>query len=192
MSFLRFLRLFLVSVTLTGLIALSLNAQNILKPDSKKNQNVFQISPTMTPFVKADNVRQFKTTATKDNLILPRHKTIVGNEVRSKIKNAESVLGGNSKIAFDKSKLPGEAVGFTYYDFQTNGAMPERLAYYYTGEENMIQMFWMTDEVGDKDWTGRGTYYEMIDFSTLTNQFQLGFGLKKGDLKKAQGPAGLA
>lgn len=51
-----------------------------------------------------------------------------------------SVLGGDKKIT---ATLPGLKIGYTYYDFQTNQSMPERLAYWNDGSDKFIQMFWM-------------------------------------------------
>lgn len=182
MNFLQFSRLFLVSVTLAGLMAFSLNAQNILKPGTPKD-NLIRISPSMVPTIRVDNLNQLKTMPVKSSEQLPWQKTIVGTEFRQKDKKSDNALSGGSKITFDKSKLPGESVGFTYYDFQTNGAMPERLAYYDTGEEKIVQLFWMTDEVGDEGWTGRGTYFEMIDFSTPDEPIPIGIWSEEGRLE---------
>ena len=66
---------------------------------------------------------------------------------------------------------PGVLVGKTYYDFQTNGAMANRLTYYNDGGETYVQMLWMVSEDPTREAaTGalganpaRGSFYNFID-----------------------------
>lgn len=67
--------------------------------------------------------------------------------------------------------LPGVTVGQTYYDFQTNGAMPNRLTYYEEAGEKYVQMLWMVSEDPTREAaTGalganpaRGSFYTFLD-----------------------------
>ncbi len=70
--------------------------------------------------------------------IAPISKKEINNSIKKS--KSGSVLGGEKKIT---ATLPGVKIGHTYYDFQTNNSMPERLAYYDDGSNKFIQMFWM-------------------------------------------------
>lgn len=67
--------------------------------------------------------------------------------------------------------LPGVTVGQTYYDFQTNGAMANRLTYYEEAGEKYVQMLWMVSEDPTREAaTGalganpaRGSFYTFMD-----------------------------
>lgn len=95
-------------------------------------------------------------------------------EIKKITKNTgNSVLGGDKKINVN---LPGVKVGYTYYDFQTNNSMPERLALFSDGNDKYIQMFWMASLDSSKEGaTGqlpivgfnnqRGAHYAFVDVS---------------------------
>ena len=74
-----------------------------------------------------------------------------------------------------QAALPGVEVGYTYYDFQTNGSMPNRLAYYTDGADHYIQMLWMTSKDSTRDGAtripgfagnARGTHYTYLEVGT--------------------------
>jgi hypothetical protein len=100
---------------------------------------------------------------TKESL---NQKMIYGNEDISKPAKGEQPLTGNGSgiLSGNYDSLPGEAWITSYYEFQTNGAMPERVAYYTNGINDYLQMFWMCD-IESSTWNYRGTYY---DYATLT------------------------
>lgn len=67
--------------------------------------------------------------------------------------------------------LPGIQVGFTYYDFQTNGAMSNRLVYTPDGPDKYVQMVWMVSKDSTRDaatripgfaGNNRGTHYTFM------------------------------
>lgn len=81
-----------------------------------------------------------------------------------------------------QAELPGVQVGFTYYDFQTNGAMANRLVYTQDGSDKYVQMVWMVSKDSTRDVTSRipgfagnfrGTHYTFLDVSN-PDQPQLG------------------
>lgn len=59
------------------------------------------------------------------------------------------------------SVAPGDSVGFTYYDYQTNYAMPDRVVIY--PDEGLAQMVWMA--AVDPETQTRGSYYALLDIS---------------------------
>lgn len=64
----------------------------------------------------------------------------------------------------------GFKIGYTFYDFQTNASMPNRLIYQQDGPDEMVQMLWMASLDSTRDAatripgfnTGRGTYYTAL------------------------------
>lgn len=73
-----------------------------------------------------------------------------------------------------QAELPGVQVGFTYYDFQTNGAMANRLVYTQDGPDKYVQMVWMVSKDSTRDVTSRipgfagnfrGSHYTFLDVS---------------------------
>ena len=71
-----------------------------------------------------------------------------------------------------QAALPGVEAGFTYYDFQTNGAMANRVVYTADGPDKFVQMVWMTSKDSTRDLTTRipgftgnfrGTHYTFAD-----------------------------
>ena len=75
--------------------------------------------------------------------------------------------------AMTQEAAPGILVGKTYYDFQTNGAMANRLSFFEDGGEKYVQMLWMVSEDPTREAaTGalganpaRGSFYSYIDVS---------------------------
>ncbi|MBI2794987.1 MAG: T9SS type A sorting domain-containing protein [Ignavibacteria bacterium] len=65
----------------------------------------------------------------------------------------------------------GAKVGFTYYDFQTNASMPNRLTYFQDGSDKYLQILWMTSKDSTRDATtripgfnvSRGSHYNFLD-----------------------------
>ncbi|MBI3258714.1 MAG: T9SS type A sorting domain-containing protein [Ignavibacteriae bacterium] len=96
-------------------------------------------------------------------------------EIKSLLKKNKNsnVLGGDKKIT---ANMPGIKIGYTYYDFQTNNAMPERIAYYDDQTNKFTQMFWMAAKDSSRGNSGvsgqldapgfnssRGAHYAFID-----------------------------
>lgn len=84
------------------------------------------------------------------------------------------------------AELPGVKAGSTWYDFQTNGAMAERIALTQQGADRYIQMLWMTATDRTRDAQSRalgfnesrGSYYMVFDASSLTQPEQIVFQTK--------------
>jgi hypothetical protein len=96
-------------------------------------------------------------------------KPITGREIYSNPKNQKIQGGKKSVTEFDPNTLPGIQIGMTYYDFQTNSSMPNRLSYYEDGTSKYCQMIWMADDQGVQNtYNGRGTFYEVIDLNDPT------------------------
>jgi hypothetical protein len=85
-------------------------------------------------------------------------------------------LNNRSKSkALVQATPPGVALGTTYYDFQTNAAMAERIGYYEDGSDKYCQVLWMAN----KDSTrvnrvpgftnNRGSHYNFVDVSDPDN-----------------------
>lgn len=76
-----------------------------------------------------------------------------------------------------QASVPGVKVGYTFYDFQTNGAMPNRITFYREGAESYAQMFWMASKDPSRDATsrapgynnGRGGHYIYMEVSDPDN-----------------------
>lgn len=76
-----------------------------------------------------------------------------------------------------QAKVPGVQVGYTFYDFQTNGAMPNRISFYREGSESYAQMLWMASKDPSRDATsrapgynnGRGGHYIFMEISDPDN-----------------------
>lgn len=73
-----------------------------------------------------------------------------------------------------QNSLPGVEAGFTYYDFQTNGSMANRVVYTADGADKYVQMVWMVSKDSTRDLTTRipgfsgnfrGTHYTFADVS---------------------------
>ena len=66
---------------------------------------------------------------------------------------------------------PGVKVGSTWYDFQTNAAMPNRVSFYRDGSDKYLQVLWMASKDGTRDAatripgfnTARGSHYNYLD-----------------------------
>lgn len=124
------------------------------------------------------------------NIVVPRPQTSVSAPVRQSIGKVSTtqndveyreavsspILGHRTPKVVDavQARLPGIEVGFTYYDFQTNGAMSNRLAYYADGPDKYVQMVWMTSKDSTRDLTtripgfagnNRGTHYTFLEVS---------------------------
>ena len=124
------------------------------------------------------------------NIVVPRPQTSVNAPVRQSIGKVSTtqndveyreavsspILGHRTPKVVDavQAGLPGIEVGFTYYDFQTNGAMSNRLAYYADGPDKYVQMVWMTSKDSTRDLTtripgfagnNRGTHYTFLEVS---------------------------
>ncbi len=76
------------------------------------------------------------------------------------------------------ASLPGVEVGITYYDFQTNGAMANRLTLLEDGLDKYVQLVWMTSKDSTRDLTtripgfagnSRGTHYTFLEVSDPDN-----------------------
>ncbi len=125
------------------------------------------------------------------NTMIPRTQGSVGNTVRESIGKVSTtandveyreavsspIFGQRTPKIVDavQAGLPGVEVGFTYYDFQTNGAMSNRLAYFADGPDKYIQMVWMTSKDSTRDLAtripgfagnNRGTHYTFLEVST--------------------------
>ncbi|MFN4986624.1 MAG: T9SS type A sorting domain-containing protein [Ignavibacteria bacterium] len=97
-------------------------------------------------------------------------------EEESRAVSTPSVLRVRTPKVLDavQAELPGVEVGFTYYDFQTNGAMANRLVYTQDGPDKYVQMVWMASKDSTRDLTSRipgfagsarGTHYTFLDVS---------------------------
>lgn len=110
--------------------------------------------------------------------IAPISKKEISNSIKKS--KTGSILGGEKKIA---ATLPGVKIGHTFYDFQTNNSMPERLAYYTDGTDKFIQMFWMAALDSSKSAASattlpvsgfnnsRGAHYAFIDLKESQSIF---------------------
>ncbi len=57
---------------------------------------------------------------------------------------------------------PGVKIGYTTYDYQTNFAIQNRMAY--AAEEGIVQVVWMAaTDPADSGWRDRGSYYAAVD-----------------------------
>lgn len=75
----------------------------------------------------------------------------------------------SKSAAMVQDDAPGVTVGTTWYDFQTNAAMPERVSLFEDGSERYLQVLWMasTDSTRVGRVPGftnaRGSYYNFVD-----------------------------
>lgn len=68
---------------------------------------------------------------------------------------------------------PGTRVGYTFYDFQTNACMPDKLAYFKEGNDHFVHMVWMASLDPTRDVQSRtpgfndsrGSHYAFFDVS---------------------------
>lgn len=71
----------------------------------------------------------------------------------------------------------GTIVGQTFYDFQTNASMPNRLTYFQDGSDKYLQILWMAAKDSTRDPTtdipgfniSRGSHYNFLDASDPEN-----------------------
>ncbi|NQW30154.1 MAG: T9SS type A sorting domain-containing protein [Ignavibacteria bacterium] len=89
-----------------------------------------------------------------------------------------STLGGYPKLVDQiQATLPGAKVGGTYYDFQTNAAMANRVAYFEDGSDKYLQVVWMSSSDATRDaatripgfTSARGTKYNYLDVNDPEN-----------------------
>lgn len=103
-------------------------------------------------------------------------RLVVSSEAEARPVGESSVLRRRLPKVLDavQAELPGIEIGFTFYDFQTNGAMANRLAYTADGPDKYVQMLWMVSKDSTRDVTTRipgfagnfrGTHYNFIDVS---------------------------
>lgn len=92
-----------------------------------------------------------------------------------------------------QAALPGKEVGFTYYDFQTNASMPNRLVYSTDGPDKYIQMLWMVSKDSTRDeatripgfaGNARGTHYTFLEVGN--NPDDPGLGIEEWQMIEAQ------
>lgn len=99
-----------------------------------------------------------------------------GNNEEARVVSQPSLLRVRTPKVVDAvmASAPGIKVGYTYYDFQTNGAMANRLAYTQDGPDKYVQMVWMASKDSTRDLTSRipgfagtarGTHYTFLDVS---------------------------
>ncbi len=80
-------------------------------------------------------------------------------------------------VALPQDSHPGVKVGSTWYDFQTNAAMPERVAFFADGSDKYLQVLWMAATDGTRDAAtripgfnnSRGSYYNFVDANDPEN-----------------------
>lgn len=97
-----------------------------------------------------------------------------GGEPELRVAMSSPVLRATMPKLVDavQAELPGIEVGFTYYDFQTNSAMSNRLVYTADGPDKYVQMVWMVSKDSTRDITTRipgfagnkrGTHYTFLE-----------------------------
>jgi len=93
------------------------------------------------------HIKPLATLQVQQPIVLPdnikaqplRAKALVGTEpVHRTVKSGTAVQGVKGAVF----QAPGDSVGFTYYDYQTNYAMPDRVVIY--PDEGLAQMVWMS------------------------------------------------
>ncbi len=140
----------LILFALVGLIAVPMVAQ--------QTAQLRNFAPQIKPVAKL-HIQQ-PLTGLKTIQARPfQGKAIVGTEpVQRTAKRGVALQGvrGNAVL-----QAPGDSVGFTYYDYQTNYAMPDRVVIY--PDEDLAQMVWMA--AVDPETNTRGTYYAVLDIS---------------------------
>ncbi|MDZ4744595.1 MAG: hypothetical protein SGJ05_01185 [bacterium] len=92
----------------------------------------------------------------------------------------------------------GVQVGTTYYDFQTNACMPNRVTYFEDGGDRFIQLLWMAASDSTRDATSRvpgfnpsrGSHYNFVDVSDPENLPDAGIAAwKKIEAERAGWPS---
>ncbi len=127
----------------------SVRKVDIRKPATVENPSQL---PTMLPQATSENKPVIVSTSP---VLLPPRSG----------KNPYSVQNG----------LPGVNVGYTYYDFQTNACMAERLGYLEDGGERYLQVLWMAakDSTRGNRQPGfndsRGSHYNFVDVTDPEN-----------------------
>ena len=66
-----------------------------------------------------------------------------------------------------KTLLRGVKVGSTWYDFQTNHSMPNRLAYFEDGPDKYLQVLWMAAKDGTRDPVTTNPWIQYITWISL-------------------------
>lgn len=83
---------------------------------------------------------------------------------------------------------PGDSVGYTYLDLQTQQSMPERLVY--DPVRKNVQMVWMADVESLPANSLRGSYLSVIDVSTdVPSLVELSTGWKRIETRRANWPS---
>lgn len=86
------------------------------------------------------------------------------------------------------SPQPGDSVGYTYLDLQTQQSMPERLVY--DPVRKNIQMVWMADVETEIASSLRGSYFGVVDVSTdIPSVVELPLGWKRVETRRANWPS---
>ena len=108
--------------------------------------------------------------------VAAEQRIVVSSEAEARPVGSSQMLRGRLPKVLDalQAELPGVEVGFTFYDFQTNGAMANRLVYTADGPDKYVQMVWMASKDSTRDVTTRipgfagnfrGTHYTFLDVS---------------------------
>lgn len=146
-------RLTTVAVSLLALACSSLFAQ--------QGRSIIAVSPSASTLVPT-------------NAQVAEPRITVRAELEARPVGSSAVLRTRMPKVVDamQAELPGVEVGVTYYDFQTNGAMPNRLVYTADGSDKYVQMVWMVSKDSTRDVTSRipgfagnfrGTHYTFLD-----------------------------
>ena len=76
-------------------------------------------------------------------------------------------------VALPQESPAGALAGYTWYDFQTNASMANRLTYFEDGSDKYVQFVWMASKDSTRDATtripgfnsARGSHYTFFDFN---------------------------
>ncbi len=119
--------------------------------------------------IERPKIKPLATVQLPKSMVLPKNikpKKIVVRPMRDKaLIGTEPVYRRGTSpaqgVRTSVLQAPGDSVGFTYYDYQSNFAMPDRVVIY--PDEGLAQMVWMAaiDTATDT----RGSYYALIDIS---------------------------
>ncbi|MCX6141094.1 MAG: hypothetical protein NTX15_09745 [Candidatus Kapabacteria bacterium] len=152
-----------------------------------RSRTHFYTSVTLLVFVAASMATIAQRSIVVQPTSLPRSTESISSAVRQTVGNVSTTGGAEEYrqavtspilhttmpkiVDAVQAGLPGIQVGFTYYDFQTNGAMSNRLVYTPDGPDKYVQMVWMTSKDSTRDaatripgfaGNNRGTHYTFL------------------------------
>jgi len=146
-----------VGVTLSSAIAFAQFTAPVAQPLPNLLTPQHLNQPPIQPLVETASTTELTPVPTNESVLRPAHTPKV--------------------VEIPQATARGAKVGSTWYDFQTNHSMPNRVAYFADGADKFLQVLWMASDDGTRDPgtripgfnNSRGSRYNFVDVNDPEN-----------------------